>query len=342
MEVRHQKDSLTTSVGVKNSEFKKPVLQTDTQRFLDKLAAQGSKPIYELSYEEARKVLEGLQAGEISKPAVDIEDRVLPVGPGKEVSIRIFRPEGDKSLLPVVMYFHGGGWILGSKNTHDRLLCELTAKSGAAFVFVNYTPSPEAQFPTAIEEAFAVTEYIASFGHEMNLDAHRLAVAGDSAGGNMATAVCLLAKDQGYPNISYQALLYPVTDASLNTESHRQFANGYWLSTAAMGWFWDAYCPDRKDRERVIVSPLKATVNQLMHLPPTLVITAEADVLRDEGQAYARKLLEAHIDVTAVCYQGTIHDFMMLNALADTPAAKSATSLTAEKLKQALARAPLH
>ncbi|MNT42745.1 Carboxylesterase NlhH [compost metagenome] len=193
-----------------------------------------------------------------------------------------------------------------------------------------------------LEEAFAVTEYIAAFGHEINLDSHRLAVAGDSVGGNMATAVALLAKDQGSPKISYQALLYPVTDSALDTESYSQFADGYWLTKAAMGWFWDAYCPDRKDREKVIVSPLRGTVNQLMHLPPTLLITAENDVLRDEGEAYGRKLLQAGVEVTAMRFQGTIHDFMMLNALSHTPAAVSAIAMTAEKLKQVLAREPLH
>jgi acetyl esterase len=324
------------------SESGAPILELDTQKFLDGVNAAGGPPLYTLSYEEARKVLEGAQAGEILKPAVDIEDRIIQGGPTKEVSVRIFRPEGFKENLPVVIYFHGGGWVLGSKNTHERLLCELTAKTQAAFVFVNYTPSPEAQFPVPIEEGYTAALYIAKHGKELGLDSSRMAVAGDSVGGNLATAVALLAKDRADFEFAYQALFYPVTDANFETESYKQFAEGVWLTREAMKWFWDAYAPNPKDRQKVLASPLRATVNQLMHLPPTLVITDENDVLRDEGEAYAKKLTQAGVEVTAIRFEGTIHDFMMLNGLANTPATISAIALASEKIKAALQKAPVH
>src|SRR5216684_4160858 len=178
---------------------KTPILEPKTQAFVDALNAPGGKPLYELSYADARKVLEDAQAIEVRKLPADVEEKILPVGPGGEVSVRIYRPKGAKGLLPVVMYFHGGGWILGSKNTHDRILRELANGAQTAFVFVNYTPSPEAQFPVPIEQAYAVTKYVAEHGHELGLDGAHLAVAGDSVGGNITAAVTLLAKERGGP-----------------------------------------------------------------------------------------------------------------------------------------------
>src|SRR5215475_12398610 len=207
---------------------KSPVLEPRTQAFIDALAAQGGEPIYKLSYADARKVLEDLQATPVATLPADIEERVLPVGPTGEVPVRIYRRQGSRGTLPVVMYFHGGGWILGSKNTHDRLLRDLTNATDAAFVFVSYTPSPEAQFPVPIEQAYAATAYIAEHGKELNLDTTRLAVAGDSVGGNMTAAVTLLAKQRKRPAIQYQVLLYPVTDANFDTASYNEFADGPW------------------------------------------------------------------------------------------------------------------
>ena len=314
---------------------KEPILEPKTQGFVDS-TRKGWQTLYTLSYAEAREVLEGAQAEEVEKLPADIEDRILPVGPTGEVSVRIYRPKGAKGNLPVVMYFHGGGWVLGSKNTHDRLLRDLVNGTGAAFVFVNYTPSPEAQFPVPIEQDYAATKYIAEHGKEFGLDADRLAVAGDSVGGNMVAVIAQLAKERRGPTIRYQVLFYPVTDASLSQKSYEEFANGPWLTTAAMVWFWDAYAPNKEDRKKTTASPLSATEEQLKGLPPALIITDENDVLRDEGEAYARELIQAGVDVTAVRMLATHHDFAMLNALAGTPAAKAAIQLASEKLSKAL------
>jgi acetyl esterase len=314
------------------------ILEAKTQAFIDALSAQGGKPIYELSYKEARKVLEDAQAGHGTAQPADVEEKMLPVGPTGQVSVRIYRPKGTKAPLPVVMYFHGGGWVLGSKHTHDRLLRDLVTGTHAAFVFVNYTPSPEAQFPVPIEQDYAATEYIAEHGKDFGFDTSRLAVAGDSVGGNMVAVVTQLAKERKGPAIRYQVLFYPVTDASLSQESYEEFANGPWLTRAAMEWFWDAYAPNKEDRKKVTASPLSATAERLKGLPPALVIVDENDVLRDEGEAYARKLMQAGVEVTAVRFLATHHDFVMLNALAGTPASRAAIQLASEKLIACLYR----
>lgn len=313
------------------------VLEPKTQAFVDALGARGSKLIHELSYGEAREVLEDAQAGATTLPA-EVEETVLPIGPTGEVAVRIYRPMGTQGPLPVVMYFHGGGWVLGSKHTHDRLLRDLVNGSHAAFVFVNYTPAPEAQFPVPIEQAYAATAYIAEHGKELDLDTSRLAVAGDSVGGNMVAVVTQLAKSRKGPAIRYQVLFYPVTDSSFSQDSYEEFADGPWLTRAAMEWFWDAYAPNQEDRRKITATPLSATLNQLEGLPPALVIVDENDVLRDEGEAYARKLMKAGVDVTAVRFLATHHDFVMLNALADTSAAKAAIQLASDKLITGLYR----
>jgi acetyl esterase len=318
-------------------------LEPTTNQFIQALAAKGGPPIYKLSIEEARKVLDSAQAGSVNKVPAQIEDRTIPVRsagetslradqtmaaePSRKISLRIVRPADSRSPLPVIMYFHGGGWILGNETTHDRLIREIANGTKAAVVFVNYTPSPEAKYPTAIEQAYAATKYVAEHDKEMNLHSSRLAVAGDSVGGNMAAVVALLAKERGGPKIDYQVLFYPVTDANFETPSYQEFANGPWLTKPAMEWFWNAYEPDIAARKKPTVSPLQASVDQLKGLPPALIITDENDVLRDEGEAYARKLSQAGVSVTAVRYLGTIHDFVMLDALRDTPAARSAIAL---------------
>jgi acetyl esterase len=315
----------------------KMVLEPKAQAFVDAVAAQGGKPLYELSYADARKVLEDAQASaKVTKLPADVEDKVFPVGPTGQTSVTIYRPKGSKGASPVVMYYHGGGWVLGSKNTHDRLLRDLVNATNAAFVFVNYTPSPEAQFPVPIEQAFAATNYVAEHGDELGFDTTRLAIAGDSVGGNMAAVVAQLAKERKGPTIRYQVLFYPVTDAGLSQESYKEFANGPWLTTAAMKWFWDAYAPNKADRKQPMASPLAATIEQLKGLPPALVIVDEYDVLRDEGEEYARKLNEAGVETTSVRVLATHHDFAMLNALAGTAASKVAIGLAAEKLAQIL------
>ena len=315
----------------------KIVLEPKTQTFVDALAAQGGKPLYELSYADARKVLEDVQASaSVTKLPADVEDKILPVGPTGQTSVTIYRPKGARGTLPVVMYYHGGGWVLGSKNTHDRLVRDLVNRTNAAFVFVNYTPSPEAQFPIPIEQGFAALKYVAEHGDELDLDTTRLAIAGDSVGGNMAAVVAQLAKERKGPTIRYQVLFYPVTDGSMSQNSYKEFADGPWLTAAAAKYFFDAYAPNKADRKTTMVSPLAATTDQLKGLPPALIIVDENDILRDEGEEYARKLLQAGVKTTAIRVLATIHDFVMLNALADTAATKAAIELASQELAQIL------
>lgn len=311
-------------------------LEPAAQAFADALAAAGGPPLYTLSPDEARAVLDGAQAGSVAMPPAEIEEHTIPGGPDGTVSITVVKPVARNGSLPVVVYTHGGGWVLGNFGTHERLVRDLTAQTGAAFVFVNYSRSPEARYPIAIEQVYATVQWVARYGSELGLDGSRLAVAGDSVGGNMTAAVTLLAKERGGPAISYQALFYPVTNASFDTDSYDEFADGPWLTRRAMQWFWDAYVPDSSQRGEPTVSPLQATPEHLRGLPPALLITDEADVLRDEGLAYGRKLRQAGVDVTSVRYEGVFHDFMMLNALAGTNATRAATAQAAWALKAAL------
>lgn len=312
------------------------VLEPAAQAVADALAAGGGPPLYTLSPEAARAVLDHAQAGDVVMAPADIEQCTIPGGPDGDVSITIVRPEGASKVFPAVLYIHGGGWILGNFGTHQRLVRDLVQQTGAVFVFVNYTPSPDAHYPVAIEQAYAALTWMAGHGDEIGIDSNRLAIAGDSVGGNMTAAVTMLAKERGGPALRYQALLYPVANAALDTETYDQFADGPWLTRKAMAWFWDAYAPDLPVRAEPTASPLQATLEQLAGLPPALVITDEADVLRDEGEAYGRKLRQAGVDVTAIRYEGVFHDFMMLNDLAETHATRNAISQTAQALKTAL------
>lgn len=312
-------------------------IEPQTWAFLEKLTAAGGPPLYTLSPQEARGVLLGAQDIDVPKKAVSIEEHTLPVGPSDSVSITIYRPKDAPQPLPAVMYFHGGGWVMGDKNTHDRLVREIAVGTPAAVVFVNYTPSPEAKYPVPIEEAYAATKFIAENSKTFNLDPSKLAVMGDSVGGNMAIAVCLLAKERKAPAIQYQVLFYPVTDAGMNTESYNLFADGPWLTKPAMKWFWDQYLPDVNERKKITASPLQASIDQLKGLPPALVITDEFDVLRDEGEAFAKKLNEAGVPVTPVRFESIIHDFVMLNALTNTPQCRGAIALAIATLQKVFA-----
>ena len=261
-------------------------------------------------------------------PSVQREDHTLP-GPNGPISIQIVRPqETDKSHLPIVIYIHGGGWILGSQKTHERLVAELAVGSDSAIVFVNYTLSPEAKFPSSIEEVFSATKYVVDHADELGLDDNQLSVVGDSVGGNMAIALTQLTQgSKDAPTINRLVLFYPVTSGELNTESYSQFADGPWLTKPAMEWFWNAYEPVLATRKDPLLSPLNATLDQLKSFPPTLLITVKNDVLRDEGLAFGYKLIEAKVAVTSLCFEGTIHDFVMLNALAQTPATRAAIAM---------------
>ncbi|MGA6168019.1 alpha/beta hydrolase [Amycolatopsis magusensis] len=289
--------------------------------------------LFDLAPADGRKAVDEVQSGEIAKPAVDIEDLTIP----GDVRVRIIRPAGAEGPLPVIVYLHGAGWVFGNSHTHDRLVRELAVGAGAAVVFPEYSLSPEARYPIAIEQNYTAAKWVAEHGGEHNLDAGRIAIAGDSVGGNMTAAVTLLAKQRGEVRFRQQVLFYPVTDANFDTESYRLFAEGYFLRRDGMQWFWDQYTTDPAQRAEITASPLRATSEDLAGLPPALVITAEADVLRDEGEAYANKLRQAGVPVTAVRYQGVIHDFVMLNALRETPAAAAAIAQAAATLRSALA-----
>jgi acetyl esterase len=316
-------------------------LEPKTRNFLENLQKQGGPPIYTLSPKEARAVLSNLQAAPlppgITLAPADIDNRTIPGGPnGSNVSISVVRPSDSNQTLPVVLYIHGGGWVLGDFKTHERLVRELANKANVAIVFVNYTPAPEAQYPVQIEQAYAALKWVAENAKSINVDGSRLAIAGDSVGGNMAAAVTLLAKERGGPKIIFQELFYLVTDANFDTSSYNTFKEGYWLTREGMKWFWDNYAPDNSTRREPTASPLQASIDQLRGLPPALVIVDENDVLRDEGEAYAHKLMEAGVPVTATRYLGTIHDFMMLNAISDTPPVRGAIDQAANMLKKAL------
>jgi acetyl esterase len=218
------------------------------------------------------------------------------------------------------------------------LIREIAVGAEAAVVFINYTPAPEARFPAQIEEAYAAMKYVSEHGDQFGLDPSRLAVVGESVGGNMAAALALMAKERGGPRILFQCLLYPVTDSNFDTPSYREFADGPWLTREAMKWFWNAYLPDEQARRNPFASPLQASLDQLKGLPKTLLITDENDVLRDEGEAYAHKLMNAEVSVTALRMAGTIHDFMLLNAIADTPAVRAAIKGTCLMLKEVFAQ----
>ncbi len=312
------------------------VLEPSAQAFVDTLTDNPGPPLYTLTPDEARAVLDNIQAGSIWMPDAEVEQHTIPGGPTDTISIMLVRPTDHNGKLPVVVYTHGGGWVLGNFGTHERLVRDLAHQTKCAIVFIEYPRSPEAQYPVAIEQIYATIDWVAQHGAELGLDQKRIAVAGDSVGGNMTTAATLLAKERGGPEIRFQALLYPVTDASFETVSYRAFAEGPWLTRQSMQWFWNAYLPDVAQRSIPTASPLRATLSQLSGLPPALVITDEADVLRDEGEAYARKLRQAGVDVTAVRYEGVFHDFMMLNALASTNATRSAIAQTAHALRSAL------
>jgi len=314
-----------------------PVLEPATQAFIDAIAAAGGKPLYALSHAEARNVLDTLQAESVPSAPTTVEDAVFPVGPTGQVKVRIVRPAGARQALPVVMYFHGGGWVMGGPQTHDHLIRELAAQAQAAVVFVDYERAPDAVYPVQNEQAYAALRHVVENAAALNLDASRLAVAGDSAGGNMSAAVTLMAKERGGPAIIHQLLFYPVTDDVSDNGSYRRFGEGPFLTTKAMHYFLDATFPAAA-RNEVTAFPLKASLDQLRGLPPATVIVAENDLLRDEGEAYARKLAQAGVRGTSTRYNGTIHDFVMLNALAETPAAKAAIAQGAAALRAAFAR----
>jgi len=314
-----------------------PGVEHNTAKFLQSL--EGGKTLDTMTPTDARAALVGAQAGpKVALPVADVSEKTIRIN-GSDLKLTIVRPAGSKQKnLPAFMYFHGGGWVLGDFPTHERLVRDLVAGSGAVAVFVNYTLSPEAGFGVAIEQAYAATKWVAEHGKEINVDGKRLAVAGNSAGGNLAAVVALMANEKGAPALRSQVLLCPVTDANFDTQSYKEFANGYFLTKDLMVWFWNNYTTDAKERKQIYASPLQATPEQLKGLPPTLIQTAEFDVLRDEAEAYGRKLDAAGVHVKSVRYNGMIHHFGLSNAFSHLPAPRSAMAQASQELKANLGK----
>ncbi|MGX1770834.1 alpha/beta hydrolase [Nocardia brasiliensis] len=309
-------------------------LEQAAQEFVD---ATSQPPfLYQLAPEEGRKAVDGVQDSPIFKPEIDEEWITVEGGPTGSVRVRIVKPQGVTDPLPVIVYTHGAGWVFGDAHTHDRLVRDLAVGVHAAVVFPEYDRAPEVRYPVANEQSYRVAQWVSTNGAEKGLDSSRIAIAGDSVGGNMAIALTLMAKERGDVSFLQQVLFYPVTDANFDTGSYQQFAEGYFLTRDGMKWFWDQYTTDEADRAQITASPLRASTAQLAGLPPALVITGEADVLRDEGEAFAGKLREAGVPVTQVRYGGIIHDFVMVNSMHDTHAAKAAVAQAVAALKAAL------
>ncbi|CAJ0997383.1 Carboxylesterase NlhH [Sodalis praecaptivus] len=295
-------------------------------------------PVESLPPAQTRQVLTDAQKSvAIDMSGYEESEQIITVD-GQPLSLNIVRPANTAGALPAFVFFHGGGWVLGDYFIHKRLVRDLVVASGAVGVFVNYTPSPEARYPVAINQAYAATRWVAEHGNAIDVDGTRLAVAGNSVGGNMATVVSLMAKEHGTPSLACQILLWPVTDANFATDSYQRYPEGYFLTKGMMEWFWDNYTTDLAQRQEITASPLRALPEQLAGLPPALVQVAEYDVLHDEGVAYARKLNEAGVATTLVTYSGLIHDYGLLNPLAQVPGVQSALLQAAAVLKAYLAR----
>ena len=312
------------------------VLEPSAQAIVD--ATSIPPLLYELEPVAARKVLDDLQAAPVEKLPIEEEWISVPAAVG-DARVRIIKPVGSSGMLPVIVYMHGGGWILGNAGTHDRLVRELAVGARAALLFVEYPNSPEAKYPVAIEQGYATAQWAIHEGAAKGLDASRMAVAGESVGGDMAAALTLMAKERGDVTFVQTSMYYPVTDAAMDTASYDEFAEGYYLTRKAMEWFWDAYTTDPAERAEITASPNQASMEQLEGLPPTLLLVDEVDPLRDEGEAYAAKLRAAGVLVTTVRYDGVVHDFMLLNAMSESRATRAAIAQAIDHLRAALGTA---
>ncbi|MFX5533894.1 alpha/beta hydrolase [Acinetobacter baumannii] len=311
-----------------------PAPTAGVQAFLDVLNSGNGKPMELMTPTEARQVLIDAQKGAKLPPA-QVSDKTIQIN-GQSIQLKIVKPENAKGVLPVFMFFHGGGWVLGDFATHERLIRDLVRESGAAAVYVNYTPSPEAHFPVAINQSYEATKWVAKHGKEIGVDGSRLALVGNSVGGNMVAAVALQIKQSGGPKVRYNVMLWPVTNAGFDDASYNQYEKGYFLTKNMMKWFWDNYTTNANDRNNILASPLRATSEQLKDFPPTLIQTAELDVLRDEGEAFGRNLDKAGVPVTVTRYNGLIHDYGLLNPLSNEPSVKTALSQAGSELQKHL------
>ena len=315
-----------------------PLIFSGIHPFLKALNTSGGQPLETLSPLAARQVLVNVQKSiEVDYSGINESTAIIDQN-GLQVRVHIVKPKGAKKHTPAFLFIHGGGWVLGDYPTHRRLVRDLVVSSGAVAIFPDYTPSPEAQYPTAINEIYATLEWVAEHGDRIGVNGRNLALVGNSVGGNMTAAVALMAKDKKGPKIKVQVLLWPVTDAKFETESYNLFSEGRFLTKNMMKWFWDNYLPEVERREEIYASPLQARLEELKGLPPALVQTAENDVLRDEGEAYARKLEMAGVPVTLTRYGGMIHDYGLLNPIANVPAVQTALFQAAAVIKQHLSK----
>lgn len=313
-----------------------PGLSREVREFLKMVNNSGAPALETLSLPDAQAGLAHAQASvKVDVSGIEIDLKTI-TSDGYTVELHIVRPEGAKGILPVFMFIHGGGWILGDFPTHHRLVRDIVVESGMAAVFVNYSRTSDARYPQAINEIYAATKWVAANGQQIHVDGSRMAIVGNSVGGNMSTVTCLMAKEKGGPEIKLQVLMWPIVDSDFETESYRKFGKDRFLSTSLMKWMYDLYIKDPAERKAIYASPLQATLEQLKGLPPALIQTAENDVLRDEGEAYGRKLDEAGVPVTTVRYNGMIHDFGLLNGLATLPAVRSHIVQIGAELKKYL------
>jgi acetyl esterase/lipase len=313
-----------------------PRILKEIREFLKVLNSGTGKPMEQLSPGDARKVLVDTQNSlTVDYSGIEESERTIEQD-GEKVRIHIVKPIGANTTSPVFIFIHGGGWVLGDYPTHRRLVRDLVVESGAVAVFPDYTPSPEAHYPTAINQIYAATKWVSEHGNEIGVNGKNLAVVGNSVGGNMTASVVLMAKEKRGPAIKLQIMLWPVTDANFETGSYKEFGEGRFLTRNMMIWFWDNYLPDKNARKEIYASPLQASLEQLKGLPPALIQTAENDVLRDEGEAYARKLDEAGVPVTLTREGGLIHDYGLLNPIAGVPAVKTALLQAAATIRKLL------
>ncbi|MBO0470297.1 alpha/beta hydrolase [Enterococcus sp. DIV0242_7C1] len=300
------------------------------QSALEFSEANAKEPfIYQLPVNDARDLLEEVQSSPVEKLEADINDQQWDLGDHGTINVRTVKPKEATGKLPVILYVHGAGWVLGSAHTHDKLVRELAVRTNSIVFVPEYDRSPEAKYPVAIEQCYATLLKLVDDAND-EYDTSRLTIAGDSVGGNMATVLTMLAKDRKGPKISQQLLYYPVTNHSFDSGSYNQFAENYFLAKDGMKWFWDNYLPEGQDATIKTISPLQATKEDLEGLPAAMILNGEADVLRDEGEEYARHLREAGVDVTQIRFQGMIHDFVMVNSMDQSNATRAAMDVSTD------------
>lgn len=308
-------------------------LSPETKEYLKVLNASDT-PVESLPPQEARKVLEGAQSSvEVDLSGIEESDKTITEDIFT-VNLKIVRPEGKTEKLPVFMFIHGGGWVLGDYPTHKRLVRDLVVETGFAAVFVDYSRSPEAKYPQAVNEIYAATKWVAEHGDEINVDGSRLGIIGNSVGGNMSLVTSLLANNNNTPKIKVQVLLWPVTDGSMEFDSYQEYGEQRFLTSSLMKWMFEQYKQTRDDVKDIHFSPLRAPIEELEGLPPTLIAVAENDILRNEGEAMGRKLEKAGVDVTTIRFNGVIHDWGMLNGFAHIHPAKTVVMFSAAMLKK--------